>query len=135
MFVSQMMAANQLHRGGGYGMMSPQQVDLVKFQNNLKGLSAPSASLKLMGPRSNKNWKGNKGNDKWNNNIRKDLPFTGVGGRSSSVSGNSGGSGAYNPPTLNELQQQNRMKARRSFLKKKFNHVGRSAPYAPRNAI
>ncbi|KAJ0510987.1 hypothetical protein HanIR_Chr11g0546891 [Helianthus annuus] len=142
MFVSQMMnpslmAANQSHRGGGYGMWPPPQVDQVKFQNNLKGLGAPSASLKpmgQMGPRSNKNWKGKKGNEKWNNNIRKDLPVMGVGGGgSSSVSGNSGGSGAYNPPTLNELQQQNRLKARRYFPKKKFNHGGRSAPYAPRN--
>ncbi|KAM0015409.1 hypothetical protein Hdeb2414_s0032g00710541 [Helianthus debilis subsp. tardiflorus] len=56
----------------------------------------------------------------------------GVGG-SSSVSGNSGGSGAYNPPrTLNELQQQNRLTARRYFPKK-FNHGGRSAPYSPKN--
>ncbi|KAJ0502783.1 hypothetical protein HanRHA438_Chr11g0520791 [Helianthus annuus] len=142
MFVSQMMnpslmAANQPHRGGGYGMWPPPQVDQVKFQTNLKGLGAPSASLKPMGPmgqRSNKNWKGKKGNEKWNNNIRKDLPVMGVGGgSSSSVSGNSGGSGAYNPPTLNELQQQNRLKARRYFPKKKFNHGGRSAPYAPRN--
>ncbi|MFS8033585.1 hypothetical protein Hanom_Chr17g01571321 [Helianthus anomalus] len=134
MFVSQMMngslmPANQPHRGGGYGMWPPPQVDQVKFQNNLKGLGAPSA--KPMGQRSNKNWKGKKGNDKWNNNIRKDLPV--MGGGSSSVSGNSGGSGAYNPPTLNELQQQNRLKARRYFPKKKFNYGGRSAPYAPRN--
>ena len=42
----------------------------------------------------------------------------------------SGGVG-YKPPTLQELQSQNRLKARRFYPKKKFNN--RSAPYAPRN--
>lgn len=43
----------------------------------------------------------------------------------------SGGVG-YKPPTLQELQSQNRLKARRFYHpKKKFNN--RSAPYAPRN--
>ncbi|XP_076896584.1 uncharacterized protein LOC143549595 [Bidens hawaiensis] len=137
MFVNQLMnpsqmMPNQPHRGGGgYGMWPPPQVDQLKFQN---------PNLKPIGPRNNnkKNWKGKKGNDKWiNNNIRKELPVIGVLGglgSSSSITSNSGSSGgAYNPPTLNELQQQNRLKARRYFPKKKFNHGGRSAPYAPRN--
>ncbi|KAK1426309.1 hypothetical protein QVD17_14980 [Tagetes erecta] len=151
MFVNQLqMMANQSqsqgmlnHRGGGgggYGMWPPPQVDQMKFQNpNLKPAGIVSSSLKPMGPRINKNWKGKKGNDKWNNNIRKDLPVVmGVG--SSSISSNTGGvgvgiggGGSYNPPTLNELQHQNRLKARRYFPKKKFNHGGRSAPFAPRN--
>ncbi|KAL5983227.1 hypothetical protein ACLOJK_017311 [Asimina triloba] len=42
----------------------------------------------------------------------------------------SGTGGGYKPPTLNELQSQNRMKARRFYPKKKFN---RFAPFAPRN--
>lgn len=140
---SQMMAnqpqsqgmLNHRGGGGGYGMWPPPQVDQMKFQNpNLKPSGIVSSSLKPMGPRINKNWKGKKGNDKWNNNIRKDLPVMGVG--SSSISNNTGvggGGGSYNPPTLNELQHQNRLKARRYFPKKKFNHGGRSAPYAPRN--
>lgn len=41
------------------------------------------------------------------------------------------GGGGYKPPTLQELQSQNRLKARRFYPKKKFNN--RSAPYAPRN--
>ncbi|CAL9125726.1 unnamed protein product [Musa textilis] len=46
--------------------------------------------------------------------------------------GPSGGGGVfgYLPPTLHELQYQNRVKARRFFPKKKF---ARSAPSAPRN--
>ncbi|KAK9068672.1 hypothetical protein SSX86_012787 [Deinandra increscens subsp. villosa] len=139
MFVNQLMNPSQMmanqpqsqgmlnHRGGGgYGMWPPPQVEQLKFQN---------PNMKPMVPRNNKNWKGKKGNDKWNNNnIRKDLPVMGVGS-SSNISSNpgGGGGGTYNPPTLNELQHQNRLKARRYFPKKKFNHGGRSAPYAPRN--
>lgn len=41
------------------------------------------------------------------------------------------GAGGYKPPTLNELQSQNRLKARKFYSKKKFNN--RFAPYAPRN--
>ncbi|KAG6502235.1 hypothetical protein ZIOFF_042124 [Zingiber officinale] len=41
-----------------------------------------------------------------------------------------GGVSSYKPPTLNELQFQNRVKARRFYQKKKFS---RSAPFAPRN--
>ncbi|XP_008812511.2 uncharacterized protein LOC103723387 [Phoenix dactylifera] len=43
--------------------------------------------------------------------------------------GGAGGSG-YKPPTLKELQFQNRVKARRFYPKKKFT---RFAPFAPRN--
>ncbi|CAL5330937.1 unnamed protein product [Camellia sinensis] len=37
----------------------------------------------------------------------------------------------YKPPNLNDLQSQNRLKARRFYPKKKFNN--RFAPFAPRN--
>lgn len=152
MFVNQLMNPSQMmvnqsqpqgmmnHRGGGgggYGMWPPPQVDQLKFQNlNMKPSGLPPSSLKSMGPRNNKNWKGKKGNDKWNNNNRKELSAMGGGSSSGSSLINSGGGGGgagYNPPTLNELQQQNRLKARRYFPKKKFNHNGRSAPFAPRN--
>ncbi|KAG0484409.1 hypothetical protein HPP92_008488 [Vanilla planifolia] len=46
------------------------------------------------------------------------------------VSGPGVGVSGYKPPTLNELQFKNRMKARRFYPKKKFN---RFAPFAPRN--
>ncbi|XP_068640926.1 uncharacterized protein [Aristolochia californica] len=68
-------------------------------------------------------WKGKKGMDKRKDMRRKDM------GSVVPIGGNGGGSG-YKPPTLNELQTQNRMKARRFYPKKKFN---RFAPYAPRN--
>nr|XP_043609802.1 uncharacterized protein LOC122581624 [Erigeron canadensis] len=99
------------HRGGGgYGMWPPPQTSVV-----------PS-----IGQRSKNSWKNKKGlnNEKWNSN----KTIIGVN--------NSNSSGGYNPPTLNELQQQNRLKARRYFPKKKYNnnnYGGRSAPFAPRN--
>lgn len=71
------------------------------------------------------NWKAKKPND-----MRKDswMPpnhflNTGIG--------NAAGAGGYQPPSLNELQSQNRLKARKFYPKKKFNN--RFAPYAPRN--
>ncbi|XP_071742686.1 uncharacterized protein [Rutidosis leptorrhynchoides] len=119
--------------GGGYGMWPPPQVEQLKFQN--PNLKPPGIPLKPMGPRigNNKNWKGKKGNDKWINNKVMAGGGGGGGGASSNTGGGGSGGGAYNPPTLNELQQQNRLKARRYFPKKKFNHGGRSAPFAPRN--
>ncbi|KAJ8497441.1 hypothetical protein OPV22_007993 [Ensete ventricosum] len=51
------------------------------------------------------------------------VPLGGGGGACAGVSG-------YRPPTLHELQFQNRVKARRFYPKKKF---PRSAPFAPRN--
>ncbi|XP_042420981.1 uncharacterized protein LOC122009055 isoform X2 [Zingiber officinale] len=44
--------------------------------------------------------------------------------------GGGGVAGVYNPPALQELQYENRVKARRFYPKKKF---VRSAPFAPRN--
>ncbi|KVH93732.1 hypothetical protein Ccrd_004209 [Cynara cardunculus var. scolymus] len=56
-----------------------------------------------------------------------------MGGVSSINNDNVGGGGTYNPPALKELQQQNRLKARRYFSKKIFNHDGKSPPFAPKN--
>lgn len=113
-----------------YGIWGQQQ----QFQNpNLNsGAMKPPASAfnKPLGPRSN--WKGKRVNN----------PAGGGGG-----SGGGGGNPNlrnYNPPTLNELQDQNRLKARKFFPKRKFNKNksmnmnmnnmgGRSAPFAPRN--
>ncbi|CAI9290192.1 unnamed protein product [Lactuca saligna] len=108
------------NRGGRYGMWPPALPEQLKFQNpNTKPSGFVPSSSKPMGPRNNKNWKGKKGNDKRNNNNWNELGNVGVGN--------------YNPPTLKELQQQNRLKARRYFSKKKHNHGGKSAPFAPRN--
>ncbi|PWA60587.1 PRLI-interacting factor [Artemisia annua] len=46
------------------------------------------------------------------------------GGYGIAFSGSGSGSNVYNPPTLNELQQQNRVKARRYFGKKKAKKAG-----------
>uniref|UniRef100_A0A2P2JYP6 Uncharacterized protein MANES_03G089900 n=1 Tax=Rhizophora mucronata TaxID=61149 RepID=A0A2P2JYP6_RHIMU len=130
-----MMMVNQ--RGGytkPWGSMDPNYP--LKFNNN--NSFAPSK------PRSknNKNWKGN------NVNIIKEQhqqqqrrldnkpskPINNDTGLSAGVVGGgpSGGAGGYKPPSLNELQAQNRMKARKYYHpKKKFNN--RFAPYAPRN--
>ncbi|XVF69748.1 hypothetical protein PTKIN_Ptkin11bG0106500 [Pterospermum kingtungense] len=91
--------------------------------------------------RNNNNWKGKKasaGKDsrKFDN---KSLPMGSISCISSvSAAGGGGGSGGqgYKPPTLNELQFQNRLKARKFYSnKKKFNNNNnnRFAPYAPRN--
>lgn len=71
-------------------------------------------------------WKGKKASE-----MRKDQPRRNEksGVAAGSGGGNAGSSG-YKPPTLYELQSQNRMKARRFYPKKKFN---RFAPFAPRN--
>ncbi|KAI3706350.1 hypothetical protein L6452_24016 [Arctium lappa] len=136
---SQSQAMLNNRGGGGYGMWPPPQLDQLKFQNpNPNPSGFIPSSLKTTGPRNNKNWKGKKGNDKRNNNNWKELPVIGGGSSINTGSGgggnvNVGGGGAYNPPTLKELQQQNRLKARRYFSKKKFNHGGKSAPFAPRN--
>ncbi|KAM0942149.1 hypothetical protein DsansV1_C15g0135221 [Dioscorea sansibarensis] len=75
-------------------------------------------------PGGRMNWKGRKAADK----RMKGGSAAGTGPGPAGIDG--GGPGGYKPPTLNELQSQNRAKARRFYPKKKF---GRSAPYAPRN--
>lgn len=50
---------------------------------------------------------------------------------SGSIQVGPGGAGGYKPPTLNELQSQNRLKTRKFYPKKKYGN--RYVPYAPRN--
>jgi hypothetical protein len=88
---------------GGYGMWPP--AEQLKFQNPMNFTGFVSSSSKPLG-RGGGKWKGKKVNI----DQRKE---------------------SYKPPALQELQYQNKMKARRYFPKKKFNN--RSAPYAPRN--
>ncbi|KAL7151753.1 hypothetical protein ABFS83_04G052700 [Erythranthe nasuta] len=144
-----------------------------QFQNpnpNPGAMKPPSSAFKKpLGPRSN--WKGkrvNKPNDKRRNEQQKPLnPGPSGGGIAGSVNvvGGLGGIGNlnfnnYQPPTLVDLQQQNRLKTRKFFSKKKFNNKNinmgmnmnmnmgannnnnnnnnnynnsRSAPFAPRN--
>ncbi|TKY50588.1 hypothetical protein E2542_SST22092 [Spatholobus suberectus] len=102
----------------GYNKVWSQQPPLdpnMKFQNpNMK-------------PNYRSNWKGKKVTDKRKDPRRMDKPNPSapltIPIPNSSV--------GYQPPTLHELQSQNRLKARKFYPKKKFNN--RFAPYAPRN--
>lgn len=109
---------------GGYNnkVWSQQQLPLdpnMKFQNpNIKPNflnSKPGRS------NNNNNWKGKKVSDKRKDIRRMEKP-------NQTIPNNILG---YQPPTLHELQSQNRLKARKFYPKKKFN--ARFAPYAPRN--
>ncbi|XP_057955608.1 uncharacterized protein LOC131149289 [Malania oleifera] len=107
-----------------YGMWPPQPgMDALAFPNPIKpgfAASKPGRS----------NWKGKKAANKQKDMRR--MEKTGVNPTMSGVTGGSGGGGGgYRPPTLHELQSQNRLKARKFYPKKKFNN--RFAPFAPRN--
>lgn len=110
---------------GGYKAWQPQQqqssLDPNKKyqQNSSKPSFAPAPNL------GRNNWKGKKPTDKRSDPRRNEklVPNPSMGGLTSS--------GGYKPPTLHELQSQNRLKARKFYPKKKFNN--RFAPYAPRN--
>ena len=132
-----MMMTNQsqppmMNRGGGYKVwpqqkqqqqQQPPSLDpSKKFQNSLK----PSFVAPNLG---RNNWKGKKPSDKRQDQRRNEklVPNVSMSGPNSS----GGGGGGYKPPTLHELQSQNRLKARKFYPKKKFNN--RFAPYAPRN--
>ncbi|PKA55003.1 hypothetical protein AXF42_Ash003640 [Apostasia shenzhenica] len=82
----------------------------VGFQKNRPPFGPPGPMPGRM------NWKSKKAADK-----RKKAAAAAAGGA---------GVSAYKPPTLNELQYQNRVKAKRFYPKKKFS---RFAPFAPRN--
>ncbi|CAL5210327.1 unnamed protein product [Lathyrus oleraceus] len=104
---------------GGYKVWS-QQLPLdpnMKFQNpNLK----PNFAKPGRSNNNSNNWKGKKvSGDK-----RKDI-------RRMEKPNQTNNSVGYQPPTLQELQSQNRLKARKFYPKKKFN--ARFAPFAPRN--
>ncbi|PIN22750.1 hypothetical protein CDL12_04536 [Handroanthus impetiginosus] len=137
-----------------YGMWpQPQQFQKPNLSHGAMK-PPPSTFNKSLGPRSN--WKGKKvgkPNDKRRTEQQKSvMAGSSVGGTAGvNITGGSGVANLkfnnYNPPTLNELQHQNRLKTRKFFQKKKFNknmnmnmgghnmggHHGRSAPFAPRN--
>ncbi|CAI9776699.1 unnamed protein product [Fraxinus pennsylvanica] len=154
--MSQMNQPQQQMMNRSYGMWAPPMQPQLQFQNpnpNPKGLSGmkqPSLpfgkSSKPLGPRNN--WKGkNVKNDKRRMEQQKVLmagSSTGAPAGGVNISGNLNFNN-YNPPTVNELQHQNRLKTRKFFSKKKFNknsmntnmgnnkNNSRSAPFAPRN--
>ncbi|KAF2314494.1 hypothetical protein GH714_027039 [Hevea brasiliensis] len=102
------------------------QQNPLKFNNNVNNNFVPSK------PRSNKNWKGKNINNKDQRRMEKSMPnIPNICNSALAIAGPSG-AGGYKPPSLNDLQTQNRMKARKYYHpKKKFNN--RFAPYAPRN--
>ncbi|KAF3452615.1 hypothetical protein FNV43_RR03048 [Rhamnella rubrinervis] len=101
-----------------------QQQQLPPLDPNIKFQSQNFVAPNLSKVGRN-NWKGKKGTDNRKDPRRIEKPMS-----NASMSGPTS-SGGYKPPTLHELQSQNRLKARKFYQKKKFNN--RFAPYAPRN--
>ncbi|KAG9442513.1 hypothetical protein H6P81_018367 [Aristolochia fimbriata] len=118
---SQMMNQSQM-MNRSFGMWPPPGLHPQPLQENPMGYSQQQGFG--VGKPGRGIWKGKKGMD-----MRKDMRRK-EKGSVMPVGGNGGGGSGYKPPTLNELQTQNRMKARRFYPKKKFN---RFAPFAPRN--
>ncbi|KAF6139180.1 hypothetical protein GIB67_023233 [Kingdonia uniflora] len=112
--------------GGAWLSLAQPPEDPMKFQNQ----SWPGPVFTASNPNPRRNlWKPKKGARNNNNNI--EMRRIGGANGSGSVTG-----GGYKPPTLHELQSQNRLKARRYFPKKKFNknnNNNRFVPFAPRN--
>ncbi|XP_074321396.1 uncharacterized protein LOC141657898 isoform X2 [Silene latifolia] len=123
----------------------PVPMNPLKFPNPMyaPGLSKPG--------RTANNWKGKKPMDKRKDSRRKDnLNMNMIMNNMNNMNNNNnmnsmnmnmnnnggvvaGAGGVYQPPTLYELEQQNRLKARRFYHpKKKFNRMGPYA-HAPRN--
>lgn len=134
---SQQFMINQSQQRSYNRMWPPHQtsIDMLKFPNpNLNRNPNPNLMKQqqqqgFVGSKP-RNWKGKKANS---DKRRKEKPvvISGSGSGSGSVGG-----GGYKPPTLNELQQQNRVRARKFYPKKKYSGTGtnnRFAPYAPRN--
>ncbi|GER55094.1 PRLI-interacting factor A [Striga asiatica] len=149
----------------GYGGVWPQPMQFQNPNPNPGAMKPPVPSFKKpLGPRNN--WKGkkvNKPNDKRRNNgqLKSVMAGSSSGGPAGvvNITGNMNFN-SYQPPTLNELQHQNRLKTHKFFPKKKFNknntnrntntntntntnmnmgggynnfNNSRAAPYAPRN--
>jgi hypothetical protein len=115
--------------GGGYNKVWSQQLPLdpnMKFQNPNMKPNFPPLKPGRSNNNNNNNWKGKKVSDK-----RKDIRRMEKPNQSINIGIPPNNSGGYQPPTLHELQSQNRLKARKFYPKKKFN--ARFAPYAPRN--
>ncbi|MCD7447117.1 hypothetical protein HAX54_023862 [Datura stramonium] len=128
-FHSQMQQQPPLMIGRSYGMWPPAMgADQMKYQNpnvmTVQGFVAGGKQLKNLGPRSN--WKGRKVN-------KKDRRIVDSGRRKEKSLMMAAG---YMTGDGNELQYQNRLKAKRFFPKKKFyrnNSDNMGAPFAPRN--
>ncbi|KAL9233619.1 hypothetical protein vseg_008591 [Gypsophila vaccaria] len=121
----------------------PVVMNALKFGNPMNAMYVGGSKP----VRSGNNWKGKKAMDKRRDLRRKDnmnnnmnnmnmnmnLNNMSMNNMSMNMNVSSGGGAGYQPPTLYELEQQNRLKARRFYHpKKKFNRMGPYA-HAPRN--
>lgn len=119
---SQVFAQPMLNRGYKPWQPQPQQQLGMDPSAKFRGSKPGFGPSKQQG---RGNWKGKKPNDN-RVDLRK-APNPSV----NAVMAGAIGAGIYKPPSLNELQNQNYMKARKFYPKKKFNN--RFAPFAPRN--
>ncbi|GMH07572.1 hypothetical protein Nepgr_009412 [Nepenthes gracilis] len=94
-------------------------ISALKFPNPMMQVYAATKT-------GRSNWNGRKGMDKRKYMRRNDMAV--VGGACGDAVGGSG----YKPPILHELEQQNRLNARRFCPKKRYNRMAPSA-HAPRN--
>ncbi|CAN1814899.1 hypothetical protein LINPERHAP1_LOCUS27262 [Linum perenne] len=137
-----MMAAMNNQRGYKPWMQQNQQSQNQNQHPGKFGYFVPSKPRTNNNNNNNNNWKGNNkdrrmgNNNKLNNNNNAGgLGLVGVGG--GLITGSSAGigvGGGYMPPSLNELQNQNRMKTQKHYHHSKKKYNNRYAPYAPRNS-
>ncbi|CAL0300449.1 unnamed protein product [Lupinus luteus] len=121
----------QMMNRGVYNKFWSQQQQQPHMDPNMKFKNPMQPNFAKPG-RSN-NWKGKKITDK-RKDTRRIMEKPNPSGSLTVPFPNNNiavGVGSYQPPTLHELQSQNRLKARKFYPKKKFNN--RFAPYAPRN--
>ncbi|OIV91210.1 hypothetical protein TanjilG_30432 [Lupinus angustifolius] len=119
----------QMMNRGGYNKFWSQQQHHMDPNMKFKNPMQPN----FVKPGRSNNWKGKKVNDK-RKDSRRIMEKPNPSGSLTVPFPNNNivvGGGGYQPPTLHELQSQNRLKARKFYPKKKFNN--RFAPYAPRN--
>ncbi|GAB2287002.1 hypothetical protein Dimus_021388 [Dionaea muscipula] len=132
---AQMLNQGQM-MGQNYGSWSQPPSNMppppMNALNSLK-FANPMINMYGAGKPGRNNWKGKKPMDKRKDGRRKDMAMAMAMANSGGgvVVGGVGGMG-YKPPTLQELEQQNRLKARRFYHRKKFNRMGPYA-HAPRN--
>ncbi|XP_019452651.1 PREDICTED: uncharacterized protein LOC109354526 [Lupinus angustifolius] len=121
-----------MNRGGYNKFWSQQQQQQPHMDPNMKFKNPMQSNFAKSG-RGN-NWKGKNVSDKRKDTRRIMEKPNPSGSITLPIPNNNtvvGIGGSYQPPTLHELQSQNRLKARKFYPKKKFNN--RFAPYAPRN--
>ncbi|GAB2276964.1 hypothetical protein Dimus_011670 [Dionaea muscipula] len=130
--MSHMNQAQMVSQGQNYGSWTQPPSNMPPPMNTLSSFKFANPISKVYGTtkHARNNWKGKNPMDKRKDGRRMDMVMT--NSATGVVVGPGGGGLGYKPPTLQELERQNRLKARRFYPKKKYN---RMAPYAhaPRN--